>query len=168
MKIIYMHCGEETNIRNPRSYEHFWASGWNKTWKKFRLYPPIYLILVPLSASGSHRGQLEKSNSLSRWERLFQSFLVASTAFLVLLIVNSKISLQRLQTGMREMCTAVSRAAWNTVMVIWLWLRMEITMSIQDSPRRRQYHHTSTFPQRTGRTPVCRGSVLSWGWCRTP
>ena len=145
MKIIYMHCGEETNIRNPRSYEHYWASGWNKTWKKFRLYPPIYLILVPLSASGSHRGQLEKNNSLSRWggggkalwARLFQSFLVASTAFLVLLIVNSKISLQQLKTGMREMCTAVSRAAWNTVMVFWLWLRMEITMSIQESPRRR-------------------------------
>ena len=22
MKIIYVHCGEETNIRDPRSYEH--------------------------------------------------------------------------------------------------------------------------------------------------
>ena len=34
MKIIYMHCGEETNIRDPRSYEHYWASSWNNTWKK--------------------------------------------------------------------------------------------------------------------------------------
>ena len=23
MKIIYVHCGEETNIRDPRSYEHY-------------------------------------------------------------------------------------------------------------------------------------------------
>ena len=34
MKIIYVHCGEETNIRDPRSYEHYWTSSWNKTWKK--------------------------------------------------------------------------------------------------------------------------------------
>ena len=38
MKIIYVHCGEETNIRDPRSYEHYWTSSWNKTWKKFRPY----------------------------------------------------------------------------------------------------------------------------------
>ena len=36
MKIIYVHCGEETNISDPRSYEHYWTSSWNKTWKKFR------------------------------------------------------------------------------------------------------------------------------------
>ena len=23
MKIIYVHCGEETNISDPRSYEHY-------------------------------------------------------------------------------------------------------------------------------------------------
>ena len=39
MKIIYVHCGEETSIRDPRSYEHYWTSNWNKTWKKiFRPY----------------------------------------------------------------------------------------------------------------------------------
>ena len=63
------------------------------------------------------------------WARLFQSFLVASTAFSVLLIVNSKISLQQLQTGTREMCTAISRAACNTVMDVWLCLKMESIMS---------------------------------------
>ena len=26
MKIIYVHCGEETNIRDPRSYEHYWTN----------------------------------------------------------------------------------------------------------------------------------------------
>ena len=36
MKIIYVHCGEETNIRDPRSYEHYWISSWNKTWKKIQ------------------------------------------------------------------------------------------------------------------------------------
>ena len=25
-----------TNIRDPHSYEHYWTSSWNKTWKKFR------------------------------------------------------------------------------------------------------------------------------------
>ena len=30
MKITYVHCGEETNIRDPRSYEHCWTSSWNK------------------------------------------------------------------------------------------------------------------------------------------
>ena len=34
VKIIYVHCGEETNISDPRSYEHYWTSSWNKTWKK--------------------------------------------------------------------------------------------------------------------------------------
>ena len=39
MKIIYVHFGEETSIRDPRSYEHYWTSNWNKTWKKiFRPY----------------------------------------------------------------------------------------------------------------------------------
>ena len=36
MKIIYMHCGEETNIRDPRSYEHYWTSSWNKILKKIQ------------------------------------------------------------------------------------------------------------------------------------
>ena len=36
MKIIYVHYGEVTNIRDSRSYEHCWTSSWNKTWKKFR------------------------------------------------------------------------------------------------------------------------------------
>ena len=35
MKIISMRCGEETIIKDPRSYEHYWASSWNKTWKNF-------------------------------------------------------------------------------------------------------------------------------------
>ena len=26
MKITYVHCGEETNIRDPRSYQHYWTS----------------------------------------------------------------------------------------------------------------------------------------------
>ena len=28
MKIIYVHCGEETIIRDPRSYEHYWTNSW--------------------------------------------------------------------------------------------------------------------------------------------
>ena len=36
MKIIYVHCGEETNISDPRSCKHYWTSNWNKTCKKFR------------------------------------------------------------------------------------------------------------------------------------
>ena len=34
MKIIHVHSSEETNVRDPRSYEHYWTSSWNKTWKK--------------------------------------------------------------------------------------------------------------------------------------
>ena len=30
-----MRCGEETIIKDPRSYKHYWASSWNKTWKNF-------------------------------------------------------------------------------------------------------------------------------------
>ena len=26
MKIIYVHCSEETNLRDPRTYEHYWTS----------------------------------------------------------------------------------------------------------------------------------------------
>ena len=26
---------EETKISDPRSYEHYWTSSWNKAWKKF-------------------------------------------------------------------------------------------------------------------------------------
>ena len=33
MKIIYVHRGEETNIGDPRTYEHHWTSSWIKTWK---------------------------------------------------------------------------------------------------------------------------------------
>ena len=36
MKIMYVHCGEETNIRDPRRYGHYWTSSWNKTWKNLR------------------------------------------------------------------------------------------------------------------------------------
>ena len=36
MKIIHMHCGEKTNIRDPRSYEHYWVTSWNKKWKNSR------------------------------------------------------------------------------------------------------------------------------------
>ena len=36
MKIMYVHCGEETNISDPRIYERYWTSSWNETWKKFR------------------------------------------------------------------------------------------------------------------------------------
>ena len=35
-KIIFVHCGEETNINDPRSYEHYCTSSWNKTWKKIQ------------------------------------------------------------------------------------------------------------------------------------
>ena len=34
MKIIYVHCGEEMNITDPRSGDHNWTSSWNK--KKIR------------------------------------------------------------------------------------------------------------------------------------
>ena len=36
MKIIYVHCSEETKIRDPCSYKHYWTGSWNKIWKKFR------------------------------------------------------------------------------------------------------------------------------------
>ena len=32
--IIYLHCGKETNTRDPRNYKHYWTSSWDKTWKK--------------------------------------------------------------------------------------------------------------------------------------
>ena len=35
-KSYNVHSGKETNIRDPRSYELYWTSSWNKTWKKFR------------------------------------------------------------------------------------------------------------------------------------
>ena len=37
MKIIYVHCGEETNIRDPRSYEHQLTSNEITPEKKLRL-----------------------------------------------------------------------------------------------------------------------------------
>ena len=43
MKIIYMHCGEETNIRDPHSYEHYWTISWNKTRKNWVLI--IFIVL---------------------------------------------------------------------------------------------------------------------------
>ena len=39
---MYVHYGEETNIRDPRSYKHYWNKHywnkhyWNNTWKNFR------------------------------------------------------------------------------------------------------------------------------------
>ena len=33
---MYVHYGEETNIRDPRSYKHYWTNSWNNTWKNFR------------------------------------------------------------------------------------------------------------------------------------
>ena len=37
MKIIYMHCSWKAEYRiDPRSYEHYWTSSWNKAWKRFR------------------------------------------------------------------------------------------------------------------------------------
>ena len=30
MKIIYVHCGDEMNITDPRSGDHYWTSSWNK------------------------------------------------------------------------------------------------------------------------------------------
>ena len=38
MKIIYLQCGEEMNMKGPPSYKHYWTSSWNKTWKKSGLY----------------------------------------------------------------------------------------------------------------------------------
>ena len=38
LKIIYVHCGavKKWDISDPRSYEHYWTSKLNETWKKFR------------------------------------------------------------------------------------------------------------------------------------
>ena len=37
MKIIHMHCSWKEEYRiDPRSYEHYWTSSWNKAWKRFR------------------------------------------------------------------------------------------------------------------------------------
>ena len=88
----------------------------------------FYRIIGPVSASGSHRGPHVASSFLWKRARLFWSFLVASTTFSLLLIVNSKISLQRLQSGIWEMSTAFSRAAWYTLMDIWRYRKMECTM----------------------------------------
>ena len=44
-KIIFVQCGEETNINDPRSYEHYCTSSWNKTWKKIQArtgFEPIH------------------------------------------------------------------------------------------------------------------------------
>ena len=35
MKIIYVHCDWRNEYRiDPRRYEHYWTSIWNKAWKK--------------------------------------------------------------------------------------------------------------------------------------
>ena len=33
---MYVHYGEETNIRDSCSYKHYWTNSWNSTWKNFR------------------------------------------------------------------------------------------------------------------------------------
>ena len=39
MKIIYVQCGWRNEYRiDPRSYEHYWTSGWIKALKKFSRY----------------------------------------------------------------------------------------------------------------------------------
>ena len=35
-KFMSVHCGEETDIGDPRSYEHYWTNSWNKTQKKIQ------------------------------------------------------------------------------------------------------------------------------------
>ena len=36
---LYLNMFISTNTRNPRSYEHYWTSSWNKTWKK--IFRPV-------------------------------------------------------------------------------------------------------------------------------
>ena len=53
MKIIIYMCTavEETNVSDPRSYEHYWTSSWNKTWKKFGPVRVIFLSFCALIVS---------------------------------------------------------------------------------------------------------------------
>ena len=46
MKIIYVHCGEETNLSDPRSYEYYRTSSWNKNWKKFRRIRDLNSVIL--------------------------------------------------------------------------------------------------------------------------
>ena len=34
MEIIYVHCETKWDMSDPDSYEHYWTSGWNESWKK--------------------------------------------------------------------------------------------------------------------------------------
>ena len=58
---MYVYCGEETNTKDPRSYEHYWTSSWNKTWKKNQartdLEPLTSAIPVQRSATGAARNE---------------------------------------------------------------------------------------------------------------
>ena len=53
MKFIYVHCDEETNIRDPRSLEHYWTSSWNETWKKIQACSGFELMIsaIPVQRS---------------------------------------------------------------------------------------------------------------------
>ena len=34
LALLVLYCNnQKSNIRDPRSYEHYWTSSWNKTWK---------------------------------------------------------------------------------------------------------------------------------------
>ena len=52
---------KSTNIRDPRSYEHYWASIWNKTWKRKKIQgrtafePMIYAIPAQRSTSWANK-----------------------------------------------------------------------------------------------------------------
>ena len=51
MEIIYVHCEKKWDMSNPDSYEHYWTSGWNESWKKkiqacMRFESMISVILV--------------------------------------------------------------------------------------------------------------------------
>ena len=42
MKIMYVHCGWRNEYRSdPRSYEHYWTSSWNKAWKIWSSTAPV-------------------------------------------------------------------------------------------------------------------------------
>ena len=34
MKIIYVHCEKKWDMSDPHSYEQYWTSSWNESWKK--------------------------------------------------------------------------------------------------------------------------------------
>ena len=45
---------EETKISDPRSYEHYWTSSWNKAWKKKKFRPARDLGLLIMTFIGLH------------------------------------------------------------------------------------------------------------------